>query len=71
MTMDEKIEIARQAGYDAAANGIKCAPVLCPTFMGLIPGLEIGGSIPLSKAWIAGFQKRLCEGAVPVAQLLA
>jgi len=59
----DKNKAAYAAGYKAAQNNNQRVPALCVSFISLLVGVEIGGGIPIAKAWHAGYQAQCDEEA--------
>ncbi len=67
---DEKTTAAFAAGYAAAKNNKARVPALCPAYLGLIVGLQVGeGGADLARQWFKGYQVRCDEEAEAVLAL--
>lgn len=65
----EKVDLARAAGYSAAAANRSRVPASCPEYGRLIEGFEVGdGGDVLARHWLAGFQTHCNEQSELVLQ---
>lgn len=65
----EKIDLARAAGYSAAASDRSRAPASCSAYKSLTEGFAVGeGGDVLARHWLAGYQNHCNEKAELVLQ---